>query len=103
MKADVLLILTSLTILSACCDASKIQENTKKLYSSKTSEINQALLDLAKCGDKAEAATRKISALLYHENVGIQSSAAYALREIDTPEARKILDSAQKNREKNRN
>jgi hypothetical protein len=91
-----------LVSLIGCCDASKIQENTKKLYSAKTSEINKALLELAKCGENAQGATGKISALLYHENVGVQSSAAYALREIDTPEARKILERAQNNRAKNR-
>jgi HEAT repeat protein len=87
-------------LFSGCCDASKISANTKQLYSSKASEKNQALLELAKCGEEAKGATQRIGALLYDENVGVQSSAAYALREIDTPESRKILERAQKNRGK---
>ncbi len=87
-------------LLWGCCDAPKISANTKKLYSPKASDKNQALLELAKCGEDAKGATQRIGALLYDENVGVQSSAAYALREIDTPEARKILERAQKNRGK---
>lgn len=88
--------------MAGCCDVDKIPANTKKLYSSVSAERNQALLDLAECGSKAEAATGRIAALLYDENVGVQSSAAYALRQIGTAEATRILERAQKNRSKNK-
>lgn len=36
-----------------------------------------------------------IERLMYDENVGVASSAAYALRKIDTPSARAALKSAE--------
>jgi len=100
-KYPILIVMAFLVI--GCCDADKIPANTKKLYSSVAADRNQALLDLAECGSKAEGATGRIAALLYDENVGVQSSAAYALRQIGTPEATRILERAQKNRSKNKN
>ena len=50
-------------------------------------ERNAAALALAKCGKLAEPAVPRLSSMLYDPNVGVQSSSAYALREIGSPAA----------------
>jgi len=55
-------------------------------------ERNNAALKLGRCGSKAARAVPLLEQLLYDENVGVQSAAAYALRKIDTPAARRIMD-----------
>ena len=71
-----------------CCDKDQIPQFSQGLYSSKAKIRNQSALDLAKCGNAASRSVPRLAELLYDENVGVQSSAAYALREIDTVEAR---------------
>jgi len=84
--------------ISSCCNSEKIPANIKALYSSSSNEKNNAALALASCGSKAANAVPRLAELIYDPNVGIQSSAAYALRKIDTPRAREVLDRAEKAR-----
>jgi hypothetical protein len=85
-------------VLSACCDNNAIGSNISKLQSSVAREKNQAAQELARCGKAAEAAVPLLSELIYDSNVGVQSSAAYALRKIDTQAARAVLSSAEASR-----
>jgi len=75
-----------------CCRDADIPRNVGKLNSAVASERNEAALKLARCGAKADRAVPLLAQLLYDENVGVQSAAAYALRKIDTPRSRKIMD-----------
>ena len=91
----VLLVLSSLVIAS-CCDKPSIPQNIDRLYSSNASERNQATLDLARCGSDAASAVPRLGELLYDDNVGVQSGAAYALQRIDTKAARAILEEVER-------
>ena len=79
---------------TACCDTENLPKNIQALNSPSPKVRNQAALDLASCGESASKAVPRLGRLLYDENVGVQSSAAYALRKIDTDEAREILERA---------
>ena len=74
----------------------------ERLSSNKASERNQALHVVGRCGAKAESVVPVISGLLYDSNVGVASSAAYALRRIDTPAARAALKAAQEAKSRSR-
>jgi HEAT repeat protein len=90
------LVLISMTVLSAgCCDEKALPAAFRALNSEKASERNQALLLIAKCGERAEGAVPRIIQLMYDENVGVASSAAYALRCIDSKRARQALKAAE--------
>ena len=78
----------------ACCDDRAIPKMSHELYSSDASTRNTAALGLARCGDRAKSAVPRLAALLYDPNVGVQSSASYALRKIDTREARRAIEDA---------
>lgn len=80
--------------LAACCDEKTIPSKTRQLYSESAKERNDAALALAKCGSSASSAVSRLVSLLTDENVSVQSSAAYALRKIDTPDARAALERA---------
>ena len=89
-------VLTGLILsLSCCCDSQAIGSNLSKLNSSAAREKSQAAQELARCGSSAEIAVSRLSELLYDQNIGVQSSAAYALRKIDTKTARAALAQAQ--------
>lgn len=64
----------------------------RNLHSSDAGTRNEAALALARCGSLAERAVPRLIQMLYDDNVGVQSSAAYALRQIDTPAAREALE-----------
>lgn len=81
-----------------CCDERGIPAALRALHSEKASERNQALLLLARCGARAEPAVPRITQLMYDENVGVASSAAYALRSIDSKRARLALQAAEQAR-----
>jgi HEAT repeat protein len=81
-----------------CCDEKALPTALKNLYSDKASERNKALLLIAQCGDRAESSVPRIAQLMYDENVGVASSAAYALRSIDTKNARAALKAAEQAR-----
>lgn len=85
---------------SGCCDKKEIPKLQDALYSGSAKERNDAALKLASCGSDASGAVHKLTQLMYDENVGVQSSAAYALRKIDTKEARAALERAEKARRK---
>lgn len=89
-------LIAALIIFTAgCCDEKGLPSALRNLYSEKASERNKALLLMSKCGDRVESAVPRISQLLYDENVGVASSAAYALRCIDTKNARVALKRAE--------
>lgn len=67
---------------------------TAQLSSSIPRERNEAALGLAKCGSEAGGAVPYLMGMLYDANPGVQSSAAYALRQIDTPQARAAIAAA---------
>ena len=94
------LLITTFLLITSCCDTDSIPSKTNTLYSSSAKERNKAALDLARCGSRAGGAVPKLAELLYDENVGVQSSAAYALRQIDTPNARAVLERAENARRK---
>lgn len=85
-------------VICGCCDNDSIPKNINKLQSGYASVRNEAALSLARCGAKASAAVPTLSRLIYDDNVGVQSSAAYALRKIDTKEARAVLARAEEKR-----
>lgn len=86
--------------VQGCCDRQEIPTLERSLSSAKAKERNDAALALARCGDDASAAVGRLSELLYDENVGVQSAAAYALRKIDTQAAREYLKRAEAARRK---
>jgi HEAT repeat protein len=86
------------TNLAACCDERALPTAIRNLYSDKASDRNKALLLIARCGDRAETSVPRIAQLMYDENVGVASSAAYALRSIDTKAARSALKAAEQAR-----
>jgi HEAT repeat protein len=88
-------IATLIVCTTGCCDEKGLPRALRDLYSEKASERNKALLFVSKCGDRVESAVPRISQLLYDENVGVASSAAYALRCIDTNNARAALKRAE--------
>jgi HEAT repeat protein len=100
MVRHLLPLLVLLSSLSACCDEKAIPKLRQQLYSQASSERNEAALSLARCGAAASAAVPRLAQLMYDKNVGVQSSAAYALRKIDTPSARAALKEAEDARRK---
>lgn len=87
-------------LLAGCCDEQALPSRARALYSSSAKDRNEAALELARCGAKSANSVSRLGQLLYDSNVGVQSSAAYALRKIDTPEARAILERAINNKKK---
>ncbi|MBN8550720.1 MAG: HEAT repeat domain-containing protein [Deltaproteobacteria bacterium] len=89
----------ALCALVGCCKTEEIPTQTRRLYSRSAHDRNEAALALAKCGSpEVDRAVGRLSELLYDENVGVQSSAAYALRKIDSEHARRALERATKRR-----
>jgi HEAT repeat protein len=89
-------------LLAGCCDKEALPEAFDQLYSSQAAERNKAALVLARCGERSDKAVPRLSQLLYDENVGVQSSAAYALQEIGTEKAKAALAEAIALREERR-
>lgn len=85
-----------------CCKEAEVPYAMRGLYSSEPRERNRALHVLAQCPDRAQAAIQRIAALMYDSNVGVASSAAYALRKIDSPEAKEALKVAEEARSRRR-
>ena len=81
-----------LVCVAGCCDKSQIPDYTRSLYSEAPRDRSNAALQLARCGSNASGAVARLTQLLYDENVGVQSSAAYALRKIDTKDARAAME-----------
>jgi HEAT repeat protein len=87
---------------AGCCKEGDLPALQRALYSTQAADRNHAALELAKCGSKAQPAVPRLATLLYDPNVGVQSSAAFALRKIDTPEARRAIENALAVRRKRR-
>ena len=84
-------------LLAGCCNETKLSKAFQSLYSNNAKDRNEAALVMAQCGSpKADRAVPRLIAMLYDSNIGVQSSAAYALRRIDTKAARAALDRASK-------
>jgi HEAT repeat protein len=92
------MLIAVLSLLTGCCSDEKARLWQQKLYSSSSSERGDGAEGLAYCGKKAESAVPKLAQLLYDENTGVQSMAAFALRRIDTPAARRALERASSSR-----
>ncbi len=86
----------STLILSSCCNQDSIPTLINKLSSSDTRERSKSAWELAKCGEKARNAVPQLTEMLYDSNAGVQSAASYALRKIDTAEARQAISQARK-------
>ena len=98
-KLGLVLVLILVAPLSNCCNETSLPDSLNNLYSSDASLRNEAALQLARCGALADEAVPKLSELLYDNNVGVQSSAAYALQKIDTKSARLAYQDAIDRRE----
>ena len=94
-------LLVLLTVVG-CCDQDKIPTLTRTLYSPVAKERNDAALELARCGSAADGAVPILAQLLYDDNVGVQSASAYALRQIATPRAKRVLQEAIDRKRSNR-
>ena len=81
--------------VQGCCDEAALPRAIDQLASPRASERNQALHAVGRCGERSERAVPLIERLMYDPNVGVASSAAYALRRIDTPSARQALKAAE--------
>jgi HEAT repeat protein len=91
--------LVALLTLSSCCDKAEAAKARRDLYSALAKDRNEAALTLAQCGEaEAGPAVPRLIELMYDQNIGVQSSAAYALRKIDTKVARDALERATKHR-----
>jgi len=89
-------------LLSGCCHESEVPLAMRGLYSSDPREKNRSLQTLAQCPQQSQTAVQRIAALMYDSNVGVASSAAYALRKIDSKEAREALLIAEASRDRKR-
>jgi len=84
--------------MQGCCDEAAVPKAIAQLSSPDASERNKALHVVGRCGERSERAVPTIERLMYDKNVGVASSAAYALRRIDTPSARQALKAAEDRR-----
>lgn len=97
-----LLAIIASTTITACCDEKALSGALKDIYSDKAHQRNKALQVISQCGKRGESAVPRISQLMYDENVGVASSAAYALRTIDSKAARAALKRAEDARKRGR-
>lgn len=91
----VMLIVALVLSLSGCCDESQLGTAKRNLYSADHRSKTKALQAVGRCGDRASDVVPHIASLMYDKNVGVASAAAYALRRIDTAQARKALKKAE--------
>ena len=94
-KFVVSITLAILAAFTGCCKETEIPRAVRGLYSQEARERNSSLQTLAQCSAKAESSVPRIAALMYDKNVGVASSAAYALRKIDSKKAREALRRAE--------
>lgn len=88
--------------VQGCCNEAALPGAQQKLYSSQARDKTEALHTLSRCGTGAEPSVQRIAALMYDQNVGVASAAAYALRKIDSKQAREALQRAEEVRAQNR-
>jgi HEAT repeat protein len=89
------LIVVVSVVLAGCCKESELPQAVQGLYSADPRDQNRSLQVLAQCGARSESSVPRIAALMYDSNVGVASSAAYALRKIDSKQAREALKVAE--------
>lgn len=82
-------------LVAGCCKEAELPAASRGLYSTDNREKTRSLQTLAQCGGKSEPSVQRIAALMYDKNVGVASAAAYALRKIDSKEARQALKTAE--------
>jgi HEAT repeat protein len=85
-----------------CCPEGKLKQFKKDLYATDAHLRNDAALGLAQCGEKASDVVPRLIELLYDDNIGVQSAASYALRKIDTSQARSAIKEATRRRQERR-
>lgn len=91
--------LALLVLVAGCCPDGKLQQFKKDLYATDTHLRNDAALGLAQCGERASDVVPRLIELMYDDNVGVQSAATYALRKIDTKQARSAIEEATRRRQ----
>lgn len=98
MQFLLIVFLSFFCLFSACKESSEtaVPFLVSQLSSKESGDRNKAALKLASYGKEAGPAVKPLIRLLQDDNGGVRSSAAYALRQIDTLEARKALDEYQK-------
>ena len=101
MNRSALLILC-MAHIAGCCNEKSLPDALRNLNSPNASDRNKALQVITQCGSRGESAVPRISQLMYDENVGVASSAAYALRKIDSKRAREALKRAERARAEGR-
>ncbi len=94
-----MLLVLILSIVFVSCSRASVEDIPKlvtALRHKDSSVRNKAALDLASLGPEAKPATAALIRLLQDENGGVRTSAAVALRAIDTPAAIRALDNYRK-------
>ncbi len=91
-------VLALVAVLSGCCHEAEVPLAVRGLYSSDPREKNRSLQTLAQCPQQSKPSVQRIAALMYDPNVGVASSAAYALRKMNSPEALEALQGAEQTR-----
>jgi HEAT repeat protein len=89
-------------VISGCCHEADVPLALRGLYSADPREKNKSLQTLAQCPQQSKPSVQRIASLMYDPNVGVASSAAYALRKIDSKEAREALEAAEVSRKRKR-
>ena len=97
-----LLLVILIMNFTSCCDHAGLGDAKRGLYNPDPKVRNESALALASCSAEAGDSVGRLGQLLYDRNVGVQSSAAFALRKIDNLEARAILKKAEERKEKSR-
>ena len=90
-------LISCICLWSSCNSAAtEVPKLVAQLKSKQSGERNRAALKLGSYGKDAKAAVNALVERLSDENNGVRTSAAYALRQIDTPEAQRALDQYRK-------
>lgn len=100
--ASLVCLLAVLNGLIGCCHEAEVPVAVRGLYSADPREKNRSLQTLAQCPQQSKPSVQRIASLMYDPNVGVASSAAYALRKIDSKEAREALQVAEAVRDNKR-
>jgi hypothetical protein len=102
LKASIWCAAVAVSGLVGCCHEAEVPLAVRGLYSSDPREKNKSLQTLAQCPQQSKPSLQRIASLMYDPNVGVASSAAYALRKIDSKEAREALEVAEASRDRRR-
>ena len=88
--------------LPACKEAAStaVPKLIKQLNAKESSQRNEAAQSLARYGTEAQPATQALVRALWDDNLGVRSSAAYALGKIGTPAASAAIENYKKEKAK---